>query len=138
MVLLASVALAAAPQLRRSSNRPTIVEVGPPRAITMAQLEQEMYWNSDLQSWVEHYGYPDLAEYQEVVPQFGWADYEIRAYYLRRNQEVVFGRVASFPDMVGYPYYPGYPGLLEHYGLIKYQGPIQQDDLQRLSAARRP
>src|SRR5262249_32144424 len=140
MVLLASVALAAAPELRRSPNRPTIVEVGPPHPITMAQLEQEMYWNSDLQSWVKYYGYPDLAEYQEVVPQFGWADYEIRTYYFRRNQELVFGRVVSFPyaDMVGYPYYPGYPGMLAHYGLIKFQGPIPQADLQRLSAARRP
>lgn len=139
-VLLAWVVPGAAAELRSSPLRPNVVEVGAPRALTRLQLEQEMYWNSDLRGWVLYYGYPDVAEYQEVVPQFGWAAYEIHAYYLRRNQEIVFARVASFPyaGLFGYPSYLGYPAMLPDYGLIKFQGTIDQEDLQRLSARPRP
>lgn len=138
-VLLATAASGAAAELRASPSRPGIVEVGPPRALSTIQLEHEMSWNSDMRSWVLFYGYPDVAEYQAVLPQYGWAAYEIHTYYLARNQEVVFGRVAPFAldALPGYPGYHGYPGMLAHHGLIKHQGAIDQADLQRLSASAR-
>ena len=134
--LLVPIAVSAGDGLRRSPYRTNLVEVGAPRPLTKTQLDRQISINPDLRSWVAHYGYPDVAEYQEVVPQFGWADYEIRTYYLRRNQALAFGMVASFPYGAE-PSMPDYTGLLPSFGLIKFQGTIAREDIDRVSAAPR-
>jgi hypothetical protein len=134
--LLVPVAVSAGDGTRPSPYRTSVVDVGAPRLMTQHQLERQMSINPDLRSWISYYGYPDVAEYQEVVPQFGWADYEVRTYYLRRNQSLAFGMVASLP-FGAEPSMPDYSGLLPAYGLLKYQGALGHDDIDRLSSAPR-
>jgi hypothetical protein len=128
--ILLTAGWATAGELRTPSYRPYIVEVGPPRTISRQQLDKEMYLNSDLRSWIRNYGYPDVAEIQAVVPEYGWSDYEIRTYYLDRDQELAFGRIAFMP-------YQGDPGFLDDYGLVKYQGKIQPEGRQRIQSLAR-
>lgn len=116
--------------LRTPPYRPYITEVGPPRAIDRVRLDKEMTVNSDLRSWIRDYGYPDVAEIQDVVPEYGWSDYEVRTFYLTRNQELAFGRVAFFPRQ-------GNPSFVGDYGLIKYQGVVQPENRKRLQYAAR-
>lgn len=114
-----------AQERRTPSYRPYIVEVGPARAIGIDRFEEEMQLNSDLRSWVRSYGYPDVAEIQPVTPQYGWAPYEIRAFYLARNQEIAFGRIAFFPTTGG-------STMVQGLGLVKYEGDMQRADRQRV------
>lgn len=126
----AVVGSAAAADLREPEYRPYIAEVGPPKALTRAQFDKEVVVNSDLRSWVRNYGYPDVAEYQRVVPEYGWSDYEIRLYYFERDQELAFGRVAFSPYAAPGP-------MIGDIGLTKYQGRIQSENLERVSRAPR-
>jgi hypothetical protein len=130
IMVLASAGVGQASELRTPSYRPYITEVGPPRTLSLEQFEHEVQANSDLRSWVKDYGYPDVAETQEVVPEYGWSDYEVRAYYFDRDQELAFGRIALFPQVVG-------QSMVDRYGLVKYQGRIQPENRKRVLAAAR-
>ena len=105
--------------------RPYIAEVGNPRVLTKREFEKELAVNSDLRSWVKNYGYPDVAEIQRVVPEYGWRDYEVRVFYLSYDQELAFGRVAFMPSA-------GEPSLINDYGLVKYQGKVQPENRKRI------
>lgn len=129
MVLLSATG-AKAEQLRTPDYRPYITEVGPPRTINRVRLDKEMQLNSDLASWIRDYGYPDVAEVQDVVPQYGWSDYEIRIFYIDRNQELAFGRVSFFPFIRD-------RSFVDNYGLIKFQGPLQSENRGRVLASAR-
>ena len=121
---------AAEPFRRRPEYRPYIMEVGAPRVLTRAQFTREIYMNTDLQSWVRNYGFPDVAEYQRVVPEYGWADYEIRVYYFDYDLELAFGRVKFMPAVTSHD-------LVDDYGLVKYEGRINPSNLQRVRHAPR-
>jgi hypothetical protein len=128
--IVAGAGVAGAQDLRTPPYRPYITEVGSPRVIDRARFDREVAVNTDLRSWVQNYGYPDVAEIQTVVPQFGWSDYEVRTYYFDRNQELAFGRVSFFPAQVD-------EGWIQDYGLIKYQGALQPENRQRVQYAAR-
>ena len=76
-----------------SERRPYIVEVGEPYSIGTAVVDRESNTIDQLRDYLVAYGYPEYAEIQEIEPQWPWASYEVRLYYLRRNLEVVFGHV---------------------------------------------
>jgi len=92
---LASGAGAAIGDVRRErpARRPYIVEVGQPYAIGVQKLQYEVDHISALKVYVEEYGYPDYAEIQEISPEWPWAPYEVRVYYMAWNLEVDFGPV---------------------------------------------
>jgi hypothetical protein len=77
----------------------------------MATLGRESEKLSELHDFLVRNGYPDYAEVQEVVPDWPWDSYEIRAYYMHWNLEVDFGRVL-FSEAVA------------DLGLEKFQGEI--------------
>jgi len=130
VAVLVAVTGVGAQGLRTPSYRPYITEVGPPHTINRKQLDKETQVNSDLESWIHDYGYPDVAEIQEVVPEYGWSDYEVRIYYLARNQELAFGRIAFFPRQ-------GDPAFVSNYGLVKFQGSVQPENRKRVQYAAR-
>lgn len=130
MILVSAAWAVAAEPPRTPEYRPYIAEVGAPRTLSRAQFEREVAVNSDLRSWVRNYGFPDVAEYQRVVPEYGWSDYEIRVFYFDYNMELAFGRVAFFPSMTS-------SALTADYGLVKYQGRIEPENLERVRHAPR-
>ena len=76
-----------------------------------------------MRSFVSKYGWPDYAEVQEVTVDEPLAAYEVRLYYLRRNQQIAYSRVhvsPAFPD----------------FGIRTYDGPIPEDALARILTAR--
>jgi hypothetical protein len=84
------------------ARRPYIVEIGEPYEISTETLKAEADNLSELKEYLRDYGYPDYAEIQEIEPQWPWDSREVRAYYLRRNQEVDFGHVilsAAMPNL---------------------------------------
>lgn len=105
--------------------RPYITEVGKPIVLNLTQFRREVAVNSDLKSWIRNYGYPDVAEIQRVVPEYGWADYEVRIYYFAYDIELAFGRVAFMPAVTD-------PDVIDDYGLVKFQGRMQPENRKRV------
>jgi hypothetical protein len=126
-VLVPSVALAIGPEVRREvpSNRPEIVEIGEPQPLGSKGLGHESKLNTDLGIYLDHYGWPDYAEIQEIEPENPWADYEVRIYYLKRDRELAFGRVFVAPWM-------------KDFGVIKYQGTMDPMTHDRIVALATP
>ena len=115
-----SVSLAHAAGIRRHTpqNRPYIVELGAPEAIDDMRLQREMRKNTDLRGYVARYGYPEVAEIQEIVPQSPWDSYEVRLYYIRRNQALAFSRAFISP-------------IIDDFGLLKHTGKVLPEDRAR-------
>jgi len=113
VVFIATVSGTASGDVRgvHSARRPYITEVGQPYAIAGEALHQELLRISDMRTYVSHYGYPDYAEIQELVPEWPWQPYEVRLYYLHRNIEAVFGAVMLSP-------------AAPNFGVMKFQGDI--------------
>ncbi|MBI4516910.1 MAG: hypothetical protein HY699_13955 [Deltaproteobacteria bacterium] len=133
--LVVTVALLAAPtvtgalgpELRRVTppNRPYIVELGEPRPMSSQGLDRERKLNSDLNLYLEYYGWPDYVEVQDIAPQDPWAAYEVRLYYLQREIEMAFGRAFIAPTITDF-------------GVIKYQGHIEPGTRDRIVALVAP
>jgi len=96
---------------RIDANRPSIIEIGDPTSVDTPRIEREAQHITQLREFLDAYGYPDYAELQEVAPEWPFAPYEIRTYYLDRNLELDFGHVFVSPAM-------------PDYGTSKYQGEI--------------
>lgn len=111
---------------RWTPERPYIVEVGEPYAITSTRLDREAARNSALEEQLTDYGYPEYVEIQEITPQWPWETYELRLYYLQRNVETDFGHVIVSPAM-------------PNFGLLKYQAeitPEKRHQIEVILAAR--
>jgi len=111
--------------LRPAKERPDIIEVGDPVLVGRSVLEREIRVNTSLRDYIELYGWPDYAEIQEITVLDPWAAYEVRIYYLHRDQYLVFGRVHVAPSV-------------DDYGVRKYDGHIDPDTLDRLLTAAPP
>jgi len=111
--------------LRPAKERPDIIEVGDPVLVGRNVLEREIRVNTSLRDYIELYGWPDYAEIQEITVLDPWAAYEVRIYYLHRDQYLVFGRVHVAPSV-------------DDYGVLKYDGHIDPDTLDRLLTAAPP
>lgn len=109
-------------EMRPAETRPEVIEIGEPAQIDREMLTVEIKRNNELREWVQKYGWPDYAEVQEVTVQEPLAAYEVRLYYLRRNQQLAFSRVHVSP-------------ALSDYGVRVYDGPISQKTLERLLTA---
>jgi hypothetical protein len=125
LVLLGLVFCSAAPasDIRPATNRPDVMEIGDPVLISRQLLQEELERNAEMRSYVARYGWPDYAEVQEVTVDEPLAAYEVRLYYLRRNQQLSYSRVhvsSAFPEA----------------GIRTYNGPIPADDLARILTAR--
>lgn len=120
---VATVALAAGPH--PALNRPDVFEVGEPMLISRETLKKEMGRNTDMAAYIKTYGWPDLAEVQEVTVDPPLAAYEVRLYYVRRDHMLAFSPVHV-------------SAALEDFGLRKYDGPIPPQTLARLIAAAPP
>ena len=107
-------------QLAWPEHRPYITEVGKSQPIDQRRLQREMAINQDLRKHIDDYGYPEAAEIQEIVPDWPWAAYEVRLYYLRYDQELAYGQTLAAPSI--------------EYGLEKYSGPIRPEDRRRLAS----
>lgn len=105
-------------------DRPYIVEIGSPKVIDRDRLDDEMALNPDLCEQVNFYGYPDVAEIQRVAPDWPWADYEVRLFYLDSNQKMAFGRTFIAPSL--------------NYGLEKYKGPMSPSERSRIASLAKP
>jgi hypothetical protein len=127
LVLAPAVAVAIGPEVERVTppNRPYIVEVGSPQPLSSRGLDQEMRLDSDLKEYLQHYGWPDYAEVQEIEPNVPWAAYEVRIYYLKRNVEIAFGRAFISPSVT-------------NLGVLKYQGLMDQVTRDRIVALATP
>ncbi len=95
----------------RTERRPYIQEVGEPYAINFERLQYEGNHISELQEYVQDYGFPDYSEIQEILPEWPWEPYEVRLYYLDRNLEVDFS-----PALIS----PAFP----NFGVLKFRGDI--------------
>lgn len=113
LLLLAANAGAASGDVRRerTERRPYILEVDQPYAIGPERLQQEVDHISALMTYVGDYGYPEYTEIQDILPEWPWAPYEVRLYYMRRNLEVDFGPVILSE-------------ATPNFGVLKYQGDI--------------
>ncbi len=127
LMLAPAVALAIGPEVERvtPANRPYIVEVGGPRPLSSAGLGREVKLDSDLAEYLDHYGWPDYAELQEIEPNPPWASYEVRIYYLKRNVELAFGRAFIAPSVT-------------NLGVVKYSGLMDQVTRDRVVALATP
>jgi len=113
----------AAAEVRQARNRPGIFEVGEPILISREGLRREMDRNNTLREYIDLYGWPDYAEVQQTVVQEPLAPYEVRVYYLQRNQEYAFTRANISPNFTGF-------------GIRKYEGLIAPETVDRLLTAR--
>ena len=104
---------------RPSLTRPDVFDVGEPMSIDRAGLHRQMLRITELAEFIKKYGWPDYAEIQEVSVKEPFAPYEVRIYYLSREQELAFGHVYVAPDVT-------------HYGIKKYVGRIPAETLTRL------
>lgn len=111
-----------AADLRPALNRPELIEVGDPVLIGRDMLQQEMLRNVNLRDHITLYGWPDYAEIQEVRVLDPLASYEVRLYYLRRDQFLAYSRVYVSP-------------VLANYGVRTYEGAIPEQTLERLLTA---
>lgn len=109
-------------ELHRALGRPELIEVGEPSLISHDLLRQEMERNVSLREHIELYGWPDYAEIQEVKVPEPLAPYEVRLYYLRRNQQLAYARVFVSP---------AFPRA----GIRTYDGPIPEETIRRLLTA---
>ena len=69
----------------RPEERPYIVEIGDPYAISLHAVRRQAGRISEMAEYLGQYGEPDYAEIQEVQPDWPWESYEVRLYYLRRE-----------------------------------------------------
>lgn len=127
ILLVPSASMAISPEVRRvtPSYRPYIVEVGDPTPLGPRSLEAETKRNSDLQSYIRFYGWPDYAEIQEIEPTIPWDSYEVRLFYLRRDRELAFGRAYISP-------------YVNDLGLIKYDAIMDPATRDRIVALATP
>jgi hypothetical protein len=114
---------AGAADLRAAVGRPELLEVGNPILISRETLAREMGRNQELSTYVTLYGWPDYAEVQETVVNEPVAPYEVRLYYLRRNQQVAYSRVYV-------------SRWIHDFGIRRYMGPIPEETLARLLTAQ--
>jgi hypothetical protein len=110
-------------ELRPATNRPDVIEVGEPVLISRDVLSLEMKRNVELREYIELYGWPEYSEVQEIQVKEPFAPYEVRLYYLRRDQYFAFGRVHVAPSVYDY-------------GIMKYAGSIDEETLNRLLTAQ--
>ena len=128
LLSLACATRAVADEVRRvrSERRPYITEIGAPYEIDAAQLQRESGRISDLRAFVDAYGRPDYAEVQAIRPQWPWAAYEVRMYYLDRDLEVALGQVFLSPAYKDF-------GVLKFYAEIE---PAKRYQIERVLQAR--
>lgn len=124
-VLIAASTVASTARGEPQVNRQDVVEIGSPVPISRQVLRAEMGRNNELREYIETYGYPDYAEVQEIRPQWPWAAYEVRTYYLRRNIQISFARVNVSPTV-------------RDFGVTRFAGRIARQTLDRLLTAERP
>jgi hypothetical protein len=110
-------------RLRPAVDRPDIIEVGDPFIVGRDILRREMKRNIALDEYIDLYGWPDYAEVQEIQAHDPWAAYEMRLYYIQRDQYLVFGRVHVAPSVF-------------NFGVKKFEGPINPEALNRLLTAQ--
>jgi hypothetical protein len=103
-------------------ERPGIVDLDQPVLIDRGVLGREMRLNTDLNRYIDLYGWPDYAEIQEVELQEPFAPYEVRLYYLKQNHYLAYGRVHIAPSV-------------NDFGMRKFEGPIPPSTLNRLLTA---
>jgi hypothetical protein len=94
-----------------TERRPYITEIGEPHPISRAALRREADANTTLSEHIELFGYPDYAEIQEIQPDWPWATYEVRLFYMERNLEADYGRV-------------NFSKAAPNFGLLKFVGDI--------------
>ena len=103
----------------RTDRRPYIVEIDHPYEISMARLAEEAGKLSDLAMYLDHYGYPEYAEIQDIQARWPWETYEVRLFYVRSNLELDFGRVIFSP-------------AAPNYGVLKHKAAIPPEKLRRI------
>jgi hypothetical protein len=123
MILVATTVAPSLAELRQALGREEIVEIDNPVLVSRAVLQDEMRRNSGLADYIRTYGYPDYVEVQEIQPDWPWAAYETRLYYVRRQRYLAFGRVNVAP-------------YVTDYGLKKFEGPFESDTMARLLTAQ--
>jgi hypothetical protein len=119
LILLGLAASEGAATMRPAHDRPDVIEIGAPVLISRDLLKRELRRNSEMRLMVSLYGWPDYAEVQEIKPEYPYLPYEVRLYYLSRNEEWAFSPVIVSP-------------ALTDYGVRKYRGDIPDATLQRL------
>lgn len=123
---MAGVAVATGPQ--PAVGRPDVLEVGEPVLLGRELLLREMNSNRALSEYIEKYGWPDYAVVQRTAveePYISFAPYEVRIYYVQRDQEIIFGRVAISEAM-------------HSFGIRKWLGPIRPETMDWLLTASAP
>jgi hypothetical protein len=75
------------------TRRQGVIEIGEPSPISIPALQREAAAISQLQEYLDQYGYPEYAETQAIGPQWPWESHEVRLFYLRRDVETIFGHV---------------------------------------------
>jgi len=123
MMMLLVLGTQATAQPRAVPGRPDIYEVGDPFPIARSALSIEMRRNEELKVYISEYGWPDYAEVQEVVPQWPWADYEVRIYYLDRDLALAYGHTFIAP-------------AFQNFGCRKSVEHIHPETLRRLLTAQ--
>lgn len=121
-----ALAVAASPavgDLKTAPGRDDVVEIDGPVLVSRDVLTQEMRLNSGLRRYIGLYGWPDYVEVQEIVPEWPWAAYETRLYYVRREKYLAFGRVNVAPNV-------------KDYGLEKFEGKLDAETMNRLLTAK--
>jgi hypothetical protein len=126
-VLVPVVASAIGPEVRRVTppTRPYIVEIGDPLPIGQRGLQDERKVNTDLNLYLQQYGWPDYAERQEIAPDYPWYPYEVRLYYLDVDREIAFGRAHIAPTV-------------KNLGAVKYLGRMEPATRDRIVALVTP
>lgn len=124
---VAGAAVAAEP--RAAVGRPDVMEVGEPVLISREVLHREANTNSAMAEYIAKYGQPDYAVVQRTAveePYIAFAPYEVRLYYVDRDQEIIFGRVQVSE-------------AIRSFGIRKWLGPIRPETMDwLLSASARP
>jgi len=122
IVGLACTSGAAAADVHPALGRPELLEVGNPMLISRETLAREMERNWELRTYVNLYGWPEYAEVQETVVNEPVVPYEVRLYYLRRNQQATFSRV-------------NVQAWIRDFGIRRYMGTIPEETVARLLTA---
>lgn len=123
LILTAMTVAPSLAELRQAPGREEIVEIDNPVLVSRTVLQDEMRRNTGLSRYIRTYGYPDYVEVQEIQPDWPWAAYETRLYYVRRQRYLAFGRVNVAP-------------YVTDYGLQKYEGSFGSDTMARLLTAQ--
>jgi len=114
---------ARASELRQAIDRPDVTEIGNPILISREVLDRELARNTAMAGFIAKYGWPDYAEVQEVAIVEPLAPYEVRLYYLRRNEQYAYTRAYVSP-------------ALRDFGVRTYRGSIPEETLARILTAK--